>query len=385
MYVRMSTEHQQYSTKNQSDAIQKYAVQQNLSIVKQFIDPGKSGLTLSRRTALRELLREVESGAAEFEAILVYDVSRWGRFQDADESAYYEYACKRAHVRVHYCAEQFDNDGSSYSTLIKTLKRTMAAEYSRELSVKVFAGQARMVVLGYRQGGPAGFGLRRQLVDSNGKVKGILKFGDRKSIQSDRVILVPGPNKELAIVREIFNLFTADRKSEREIVSILNDRGVRSESGRPWSRCTVHGILTNPKYVGSNVFNRKSFKLHQKTTKNPADMWIRRDGAFKAVIPLAQYMQAQKVVQSRCQHLSDQEMLEHLRWLLRRAGHLTAIVINQDVATPSVATFQKHFNSLTRAYSLIGYKPSRNYKGIGRISKKFAEGAIGREGHLDAG
>ncbi|MEO6246527.1 MAG: hypothetical protein ABIQ12_13930 [Opitutaceae bacterium] len=27
-----------------------------------------------------------------------YDVSRWGRFQDADESGYYEYICKRAGI-----------------------------------------------------------------------------------------------------------------------------------------------------------------------------------------------------------------------------------------------------------------------------------------------
>jgi DNA invertase Pin-like site-specific DNA recombinase len=368
-YVRMSTEHQRYSTENQSVALQDYALRQNLTIVKQFVDAGRSGLTLSRRTALRDLLREVESGAAEFEAILVYDVSRWGRFQDADESAYHEYACKRAHVQVHYCAEQFENDGSSYSTLIKTLKRTMAGEFSRELSVKVFAGQARLVELGYRQGGPAGYAIRRQLIDSDGKVKEILKFGDRKSIQSDRVILIPGPKKELAVVREIFNLFTVDRRSEREIVDILNNRGIRSESGRPWSRATVHQILINPKYVGSNVFNRKSFKLHQKPVRNPADTWIRRDGAFKPVIPLETYLQAQKIVQSRSQHPSDQQMLEQLRWLLKRAGKLTAIVINQDIATPSVATFQKHFNSLTRAYSLIGYKPSRNYKGTGRRTK----------------
>ena len=170
-YVRMSTEHQQYSTENQSDAIERYAVRKNLVIVKKFIDYGKSGLTLTRRLALRDLLQEVESGAADFGTILVYDVSRWGRFQDTDESAYYEYACKRAHVRVHYCAEPFENDGSLYSTLVKTLKRSMAGEYSRELSVKVFAGQARMVELGYRQGGPPGYGLRRQLVGSDGTIK----------------------------------------------------------------------------------------------------------------------------------------------------------------------------------------------------------------------
>lgn len=68
-------------------------------------------------------------------------MSRWGRFQDADESAYYEYICKRAGIRIEYCAEQFENDGSPVSTIVKGVKRAMAGEYSRELSAKVFAGQ----------------------------------------------------------------------------------------------------------------------------------------------------------------------------------------------------------------------------------------------------
>ena len=171
MYVRMSTEHQQYSTENQADAIRDYAKLHDFSIVKTFVDHGKSGLRLSSRVALTELLREVESGTAQFERILVYDVSRWGRFQDADESAYYEYICKRAGVFVHYCAEQFENDGSISSSLLKTIKRSMAAEFSRELSVKVFAGLCRLFELGYRQGGCAGFGFRRQLLDCRGKDK----------------------------------------------------------------------------------------------------------------------------------------------------------------------------------------------------------------------
>jgi hypothetical protein len=32
--------------------------------------------------------------------ILVLDVSRWGRFQDIDESAYYEFLCRRAGMQV---------------------------------------------------------------------------------------------------------------------------------------------------------------------------------------------------------------------------------------------------------------------------------------------
>ena len=111
------------------------------------------------------MIDDVQSGNADFDAILVYDVSRWGRFQDADESAYYEYLCKRAGIDVHYCAEQFENDGSPAATIIKSVKRAMAGEYSRELSAKVFKGQCRLIELGFRQGGPAGFGLRRMLID----------------------------------------------------------------------------------------------------------------------------------------------------------------------------------------------------------------------------
>jgi hypothetical protein len=119
-----------------------------------------------------------------------------GRFHDVDESAYHEYVCRRAGVNVHYCAEQFQNDGSPISTLIKSVKRTMAGEYSRELSVKAFAGQCRLIELGYRRGSPAGYGLRRQLIAMDGPEKELLSRGQHKSIQTDRVILVPGPPKK---------------------------------------------------------------------------------------------------------------------------------------------------------------------------------------------
>ena len=178
-YIRMSTEHQQYSTENQADVIREYAQRRGFGIVKTYADEGKSGLRIEGRDALRQMITDVESGEPGYEAILVYDVSRWGRFQDSDESAYYEYICKRAGIRVLYCAEQFENDGSPSSTIIKSVKRAMAGEYSRELSSKVFKGQCRLIELGYRQGGPPGFGLRRMLVDMEGKPKGVLKRGEQ--------------------------------------------------------------------------------------------------------------------------------------------------------------------------------------------------------------
>ena len=95
-YVRMSTEHQQYSTENQADKIREYATRRGIEIVRTYADAGKSGLRIDGRASLQKLIKDVESGSADFTIILVYDVSRWGRFQDADESAYYEYRCRHS-------------------------------------------------------------------------------------------------------------------------------------------------------------------------------------------------------------------------------------------------------------------------------------------------
>jgi len=259
-YVLMSTEHQRYSTENQADAIRHYVAARGFTIIRTYADEGKSGLRLDGRDALKQLFNDVQSGEAEFCAILVYDVSRWGRFQDADESAYYEHICRRAGIAVHYCAEHFENDGSPISTIVKGVKRAMAGEYSRELSTKVFAGQCRLIELGFRQGGPAGFGLRRMLVDQAGAIKGELARGEHKSIQTDRVVLAPGPDEEITIVYEIHRAFVAEEKSEQQIADRLNQRGILTDLKRAWTRGAVHQILINEKYIGNNVWNRVSFR-----------------------------------------------------------------------------------------------------------------------------
>src|SRR3954449_6871077 len=140
-YLRMSTEHQQYSLENQSAAIQRYAETHGFQIVQTYSDAARSGVVLRLRKGLQRLLQDAVAGNQLYRAILVYDVSRWGRFQDADESAHYEFLCKAAGIPVHYCAETFNNDGSLPSSIMKVLKRVMAAEYSRDLSAKVYLGE----------------------------------------------------------------------------------------------------------------------------------------------------------------------------------------------------------------------------------------------------
>ena len=363
-YVRMSTEHQKYSMENQSDAIREYAERHGMEIVRTYSDAGKSGLRIEGREGLKRLIGDVEAGNPGFEVILVYDISRWGRFQDTDESDYYEYICRRCGVSVHYCAEQFANDGSPISTIVKGVKRAMAGEYSRELSAKVFAGQCRLIELGFRQGGMAGYGLRRMRVDQNSVPLGILKFGEHKSLQTDRVILVPGPEPEVERVRWIYRQFVDRGQLEREIAEALNAKGIQTDLGRPWTRGTVHQILTNEKYIGNNVYNRHSFKLKKMHVKNSPENWIRADGAFEAIVEPQLFFTAQGMIRERNRRFSDEEMLERLKHLLERQGYLSGLIIDESDNMPSSGCFQRRFGSLIRAYELVGFDPDRDYRYI---------------------
>lgn len=363
-YVRMSTEHQQYSMENQSQMIREYAQERGMAIIRTYEDAGKSGLRIDGRDALKQLIRDVETGQADYTAILVYDVSRWGRFQDADESAYYEYICRRAKIDVHYCAEQFENDGSPISTIVKGVKRAMAGEYSRDLSAKVFIGQCRLIELGFRQGGAAGFGLRRMLRDQRGTAKGLLSRGEQKSIQTDRVVLVPGPEGEVETVRWMYGVFVEERNVESEIAVLLNSRGVQTDVGRPWTRGTVHQVLTNEKYIGNNVYNKVSFKLKKKRVSNPPDMWIRGDSVFEPIISPDLFIKAQSIIRDRSRKFTNFELLEQLRVLLQREGRLSGLLIDESESMASSSVYRSRFNSLVRAYTLVGYTPERDYQFI---------------------
>lgn len=363
-YVRMSTEHQQYSTDNQLAAIAQYAQRRGFEIVRSYADEGKSGLTLEGREALKRLLDDIEHGQNDFAHVLVYDVSRWGRFQDPDESASYEMRCRYAGVSVHYCAEQFENDGSPVSNIIKSIKRMMAGEYSRELSVKVHAGQTRLIQCGFRQGGTAGYGLRRLLIDDKGNHKQQLNSGERKSIQTDRVILCPGPVEEVETVKWIYNRFVMDKVGEQAIADELNQRGVIREPNQHWTRGTVHQILISEKYAGDNVWNRVSTKLKGPPVRNDPATWVRASNAFYPIIDRTLFDSACTIIDKRSQQFSDEDMLKALTPLLERHGYLSGLIIDEADNCPSSSVYTQRFGSLLRAYALVGFQPDRDYRYI---------------------
>jgi DNA invertase Pin-like site-specific DNA recombinase len=367
-YLRMSTERQEYSLENQSQTIATYAEAQGFSVVQTYSDPAISGVQFRRRKGLRQLIQDVVERKAAYKVVLVLDVSRWGRFQDIDESAYYEFLCKSAGVRVHYCAETFSNDDDWPNMIMKTLKRVMAGEYSRELGVKVFAGQKRGALLGFRQGAVPGYGFRRMLVSADKSPKQLLSFGERKGLATDRVILVPGPAEEVKYVREIYQMFIQKGMYFTVIARELNRRNVRYIEGSEWNERAVKTILTHPKYTGCNVYGRYTQKLCTPAKQQPRSTWAVAPDAFEPIVDAGTFAKAQHIVEQTRKTLprnkSDEELLDGLRQILYEKGRITAKLIKKSGITPSEGAYKCRFGTLGHAYELIGYRGFWNADGL---------------------
>ncbi|MBL8689472.1 MAG: recombinase family protein [Rhodospirillaceae bacterium] len=355
----MSTDMQIYSLENQAAMIAVYAAARDIEVVRTYRDEGKSGLTISGRHGLEGLLADIESGTPGFSVILVYDVSRWGRFQDVDESAYYEFLCKKAGITVVYCAEQFENDGTAASTIMKTLKRVMAGEYSRELSVKIKNGSMRIASKGFKVGGTAGFGLGRQLVAPDGRPKALLRPGQRKSFQGDRVRLVLGPKREVEAVRFMFRMVVEKRLALSEIATLLNTDGPPRRSGKPWDGAAVRGIVSHPKYAGMYRYNRVSSRLTPKRTVNPREEWMLIPDATPAMVTREVFELAQRLRRQNRPRIREDVVVEKLKALYRERGKISEKIIREARAFPSLSTVMTHFGGMLGVYEVVGHVPAR--------------------------
>ncbi len=362
-YLRMSTDHQRYSLFNQSEFLRGYADKNGMDILYTYDDSGKSGVTANRRTSFHQLIDDVASHRIDIAAVLVFDISRFGRFQSLDQFGYYTQLLKNNNVKVIYCADPIPEDDNDYADFKLFMVRKEASSFSKNLSRKVFIGQTNLVRRGYHQGGLAGFGLRRMLIDECNNRKGVLKHKEWKSIQTDRVILVPGPENEIEVVNTIFDKFNIEGKSETAIASELNHSGIIAENGGVWTKLKVNEILTNEKYIGNNVYNKRSFKLKQTYINNPSDEWVRCDNAYEPIVSKEKFLLAQSIINARKRlYFSDEELLSKLEGLLKEKGKLSGFIIDEDHATPSSGAYRKRFGSLVRAYELIKYKPQHDYQ-----------------------
>lgn len=371
MYIRMSTELQVESPENQERAIRAYAVKYGIEIVKAYVDLGVSGMTAEKREQFQALLDDVEHGRNAYNIVLYLEESRWGRFVDSREADYHRMGLERKNVVCQSCDQPLTLASNIAERIITLLRDESASDYCRQLSQKVYSGQCNLIMKGYRQGGPAGFGLRRMLLDESGKPKQELATGQRKSLQTERVILVPCPQTEQEKIRWIYDQFIAGIR-ENQIAEQLNTEGWKTDFGRTWTRGTVREVLSNEKYIGNNLFNRRSGKLKSKTRDNPESEWIRKEGAFSPVIEAERFYIVQGIIKERNKKLSNSELLEYLKRLQSQRGRLSAMIINESEGMPPSSLYSHRFGGLLRAYQLIGYMPERDFRYV-EINRKLRE------------
>jgi len=255
---------------------------------------------------------------------------------------------------VVYCGERFVDDSSPYASLLKSMKRVMAAEYSRELSEKVFAAQSRFIGMGFKQGGHAGFGLRRLALKACGTPRAVLEYGESKASSTDRVILVLGPDEEIAIVKRVYSLYLNERYSESRIVRLLNSENVSSEFGRPWTQAMVNSLLTNIKYCGALAYNRRSCKLSRPRTCNKRSEWVINDDAVAPMISKTLFDAVQAERARRLRRYTRPELISLLQACNARHGGVNAKIIAADTTMPDPQLLVRSFGSLVSAYDAAG-------------------------------
>ena len=252
----------------------------------------------------------------------------------------------------------------------------MAGEYSRELSVKVHAGQSRLASNGYYIGGAPGYGLRRFLVDQHGNRKMEMAPGQRKSLHTERTILIPGPPEEIDTIHRGYDLFLDKGKGLNEIARDLNARNLPNAIGRPWTWHSVRELLSNEKYAGTS-----STTAPQRNWESIGDATHPANGSkslgHSKRSCRGKIEKAQQKLKENASHYTENEMLDFLTAIWCREKHLSRDIIDASIG-PCSNTLKQRFGSLMNAFNRIGFTSARllNRETIATCARMFAGGFI---------
>jgi DNA invertase Pin-like site-specific DNA recombinase len=352
-YLRMSTDIQDLSIEIQDKVLTAFELAHGITTVATYEDRGRSGLEITKRSGLRKLLRDVASPRCPFTIVLVYDVARWGRFEDIDAPAYYEYHCRMNGVDVLYVNEKFDNlDPTSPVTAIyKQIQRIGAADESRKLSVRCSAGHREVMHRGFQMGWIPCIGISRITVSKSG-VQRILPRGDRKPHQTDRIKWVPGPDEEVALVKRIFTTYATTDITMKGIVNMLRDEGATAR-GRPFTEQMIYALLRSEAFIGNFVWGRVDHRtLKARVADDPA--YKRSIGVIEPIVdPLVWNLAQQKRARSKPPIRAREQLLRELAEALGQKPDLTSNDLT-GYGCATVKAYMNAFGSFTEALRLAG-------------------------------
>jgi len=284
-YCRCSTDMQEASIPEQKKSIEEYASRNSLEIIRWFEDEGRSGRNAEERPAFMSMINYVKNSPNSSKFVLVYDVSRWGRFENPKEATYWEIMIEKCGLKVKYVTEDYVNNDSIGAYVTKVVKDSEASEFSKKLSKVSFRGHRHYAELGYQVGGSAKYGYKRLLVDEHGNPVKILEDGEHKALKTQHVKLVKGDPEEVATVRRIYDLYANKGYGVFRIADILNVENIPAPRKKPqaltkgWSNSSIWNILHDETYIGWIVWNKNVYKNFFEKDKGwgrykPREEWI---------------------------------------------------------------------------------------------------------------
>jgi len=296
-YLRRSTDRQEQSIPDQRRAIEAFAGAHGVRLIRFYTDDAISGTSTAERPAFQQMITHARTGLEKgerFTRVIVYDVKRFGRI-DNDEAGYYRHLLRSCGVEVMYASENFSGD--STDDLLRPVKQWQARQESKDLAKVTIRGLVSKANKSSstgceRSGGwmggapPFGYDLQYEsssgqfiftvrhqpdgsklLLDKRGKLVRKIPRGETLGIsKKDRAHLVPSDPSRVAIIREVFRMYTEEGRGYKAIAEALNRAGTPTARGKAWSERhaglwsvgSVRAILMNPAYAGDLVWNRRT-------------------------------------------------------------------------------------------------------------------------------
>ena len=268
IYTRVSTSMQVegYSLEAQKERLRKYADFQEMVIVGEYSDEGKSGKSIEGRQEFMQMLRDIEEGKDRVEFVLVYKLSRFGR--NAADVLNSLQRMQDFGVNLICVEDGIDSSKDSGKLMISVL--SAVAEIEREnILVQTMEGRRQKARDGKWNGGFAPYGYKLL----NGELE----------IAED----------EAEIIRIIFDKYIHTNMGVNGIAAYLNEHGYKKKKRQnntldAFATSFIKGVLDNPIYCGKLAFGRS------KTEREPGkrnefrivkqDSYILSDGIDEAII-----------------------------------------------------------------------------------------------------
>ena len=256
----------------------------NWEYVSGYIDEGLSGISTAKRDNFHNMINDAKSG--KFDLIITKEISRFAR--NTLDSIKYTRDLLTNGVGVFFQNDNI-NTLDEDSELRLTIMSGIAQDELRKLSSRIKFGHQQAI--------------KNNVVLGNSRIFGYDKK-DKKLVINE---------EEAKMVRELFELYSTDEYSMKQIENLFWERGYRNRNGNKIAHTTMSNTISNPKYKGYYVGNK--VKVVDMFTKKqhflPPEEWVMFKDETGEIVPAIVseelWEQANKVLQKRSKDVKNRQ------------------------------------------------------------------------------